>query len=486
MKNRTILTCALLIFSAFSASSQTDLDAFRYSQSGINGTARYTGMAGAFGALGGDFSCLANNPAGIGIYRKSEISFTPSIYVGSTDANFLGKSNLEKKFNFNFGNAGMVYTAKLTNNEESPGWKSINFGFGYNRISNFHNRSFYENTNPSNSMTDYFAENAQGLSYENLDPFFEYLAYYNYLINPDSANHYSPAVPDGNILQRRNFESRGSVGEVDITLGGNYSNKLYLGGSIGFSSLRYVEESTYEEVDQQKIIDTLSQFSFDQYLKTKGSGVNFKFGLIYKPIDWVRIGVAVHSPTWYTMRDEYNSVMKARFDGGYSDSKESPAGSFDYNLTTPFKAIGSLAFIIDKYGLLSADYEITDYSQARLDASGVSFTDENNNIRNKYTTASTVRIGTEWRIGNLSLRGGTAFTTSPMNAQYTSNGADYKKTSYSGGFGIRDNDLFIDFGYIYSQSNEYYKPYTLSNESVPGVHSTTRTNNFTVTFGVKF
>lgn len=483
---KKIIIVSSLLFITGSGFAQTDLDAFRYSQSNISGTTRFTSMGGAFGALGGDFSSLAVNPAGIAIYRKSEITFTPSVFIGATESNFLGKTNTEKRFNFNFGNAGMVFTHKLTENDEGPGWKSWNFGFGYNRMNNFHNRSFYENTNPANSMTGYFAENAQGLSYDNLDPFYEYLAYYTYLINPDSLNNYSAAVPGGPILQRRSSETRGSMGETDISFGGNYSNRLYIGGTVGFANIRYLEETTFEEIDKDNLFDTLSQFQFDQNLTTRGFGFNFKFGIIYRASDWVRMGATIHTPTWYSMTDDYSSSMKAKFDGGYADTKDSPDGSYDYTLTTPFKAIGSLAFIIGKYGLISGDYEFTDISEARLDAVDASFADANNVIRKKYTTVNTLRLGAEYRIGDFSLRGGTAFTSSPLNTRYVTGGADYKKTSFGGGIGIRDKDLFVDFGYLYTESNEYFQPYTLTNQDVPGVKNKVRTNNVTITFGVKF
>ena len=145
-------------------------------------------MSGAFGALGGDFTTLSYNPAGIAIYRSSEFTFTPSIYVGNTFSTFQKQEFDENKYNFNFGNIGMVFTRKLTNNESSEGWKSWNFGFGYNRLDNFHNRSFYRGQNMSNSMLDNFSENSNGLDPGVLDPFYESLAYNSYLINPDSNN----------------------------------------------------------------------------------------------------------------------------------------------------------------------------------------------------------------------------------------------------------------------------------------------------------
>lgn len=465
--------------------AQTDIDAFRFSRLSQGGTARSSAMSGAFGALGGDFSTLASNPAGIGIYRGAEFSFTPSVYVKSTDSRFLNNDQDENKFNFNFGNIGMIFTNKLTNDQSSPGWKSWNFGLGYNRISNLHSRSSYEGFNENNSMTDYFAENASGLDPDLLDPFYENLAWNGYLINNDVNNGYTPAVPNGKILQRRNSQSRGAIGEIDFTFGGNYSNRLYLGGTLGFSTLRYIEETSYEEVDVDRNVDSLSSFEFTQNLTTRGLGFNFKFGAIYRIADWVRVGGAIHTPTWYSLHDDFNSELKSRFDSGYSYTGET-LGEFDYELTTPFKAIGNIAFVFGKHGVLSADYEFGDLSNARFDSQESSFNETNKSIRNKYRESSIMRLGTEWRFGNLSVRGGAAFTTSPVNSAYKVSGYDFSEVNYSGGFGIRDNNTFIDFAYVFHQSKEYFQPYTLSDELVPGSRNTVISHNFLVTLGVKF
>ncbi len=485
MKKLFLILAPGFLLSSIAVIAQTDVDALRYSRLSIGGTARYAGMSGAFGALGGDFATLASNPAGIGIYRTSEISATPSIFVGQTGSNFLGNTQDESRVNFNFGNMGMVYTNKLNNNESSPGWKSWNFGFGYNRINNFHNRSSYEGFNDSNSMTDYFVENANGLNPDNLDPFFESLAWYTYLINDDSLNNYSAAAPGGNIVQRRNSETRGSIGELDFTFGGNYSNRLYIGGTFGFTTLRYIEESTYEELDKTNLIDSLNQYEFYQNLDTKGSGFNFKFGVIYRINDIVRIGGAIHTPTWYKMHDDFSSEINSRFDSTSTYRREA-LGEFDYNMTSPFKAIGSIAFVFGKNGLLSADYEFADISSTRFDAGGSSFTETNSMIRKKYRESGIVRLGTEWKLANISLRGGTAFTSSPIASAYKVSGYDFSEVNYSGGIGIRDNNTFVDFSYVYKQSKEYYQPYTLYGEDVPGVKNTVSSHNFLVTFGWKF
>jgi len=459
--------------------AQTDIDALRYSQPGLAGTARYVSMGGAFGALGGDFSSLAGNPAGIGIYRKSEFSFTPSIFVGGTKSTFFGNTDQENKFNFNLGNIGLVFTQKLTNNEDGPGWKSWNFGFGYNRIANFNNRFFIEGFNPSNSMTNYFAEHAQGTAPENLDPFSDLQAYNTYLINPvGGANDYEPAVLAGNITQRMNDETSGSIGEMNFTFGGNYGNKLYLGGTLAFSSLRFNDESVYEEIDKTNQIDSLNRFEFDQTLHTRGSGVNLKFGMIYRIDEHVRLGIAVHTPTWYSMHDSWVNSTSSRFDAGenYFDDKN---GTYDYQLTTPFKALASLAYVIGNQGLLSVDYEFMDPSQSRFDASTSGFADVNNAIRQKYAAINTLHAGMEWRIGDYSLRGGYVYSTSPI-------GYDFTKQSFCAGLGVRQDNMSIDLGYVYAISNQYFVPYLPSSGEIPSSFEKVKNNNFTLTFGFKF
>jgi hypothetical protein len=484
-----IFTCSFLTFAALSANAQTDADAFRFSGTGISGTSRFTAMSGAFGALGGDFSSLSTNPAGIGIYRRSELTFTPSLYAGSTNSSFLNNSSRDSKFNFNFGNAGLIFANKINKEESKGGWKSWAFGFGYNRIDNYNNKSVYEGKNADNSLLDYFSETAGNSSYADLNSFYEYLAYQAYLINPDNdtaTTQYTPALTEYGETQHRSVLSKGAKGETLFSFGGNYNNKLYLGATIGFESLHYEEESVYEETAATHVYDTLKSYKLTQDLTTDGTGVNLKLGFIYRPNDYFRFGFAFHTPTWYSMKDEYKNRIYSEFMGGTKFSKESADGSFDYELSTPFKAIGSLGFIFGNYGILGADFEIMDYSSANFSATDASFFETNQVISKKYTSTQTVRVGTEWKLENISLRGGVSYSTSPINDLYKASGSDYSKLGYSGGIGIRDEDFFIDFGYLYSESNQYYQPYTLALESVPGVKQKVATHNFTVTFGVKF
>jgi hypothetical protein len=96
MKKLILLTGILC--AAGTINAQTHADALRYSQHYLSGTtARSVGMGGAFGALGGDFSTLSTNPAGIAVYRGSELTFSPEIYVSGTDSRYFGNENKESQ-----------------------------------------------------------------------------------------------------------------------------------------------------------------------------------------------------------------------------------------------------------------------------------------------------------------------------------------------------------------------------------------------------
>ena len=66
MRNFYLLISGLLIMQH--AVSQTVKDVTYFLGSELNGSARYNGMAGAFGALGGDLSAISINPAGSSVF----------------------------------------------------------------------------------------------------------------------------------------------------------------------------------------------------------------------------------------------------------------------------------------------------------------------------------------------------------------------------------------------------------------------------------
>jgi len=478
------LAIFISLVSIITVKAQNEVDALRYSQITFGGTARSMGMGGAFGALGADFSSLSTNPAGIGLYKKSELTFTPSFYEGKTSSSFNGTSNDDSKYNLNISNVGLVVAFEPSKNLTNSGWKNFQFGFGMNRYANFNNRMMIEGFNSSSSLLSSFVNEANGTAPSDLYAFDLGLAYKTDLIYSDTTgnNKYKNDMPNGGVLQSKTVTTNGCINEIVLSFGANYNDKLYFGATIGFPQLRYFEESTYSEINTSDPGNYFNSFSYNQNMETKGNGINLKLGMIYRPADWVRIGAAIHTPTFYNyMRDKWSSSMSSRFNDGNGYTADSPDGSFDYTLETPMRAIGSVAFIIGNYGLISGDYEYVDYSNAKLRSDDDDFVDANNAIRNNYQDQSNIRLGTEWRVGpQFSIRGGYALYGSP----YKSGINDAERTSYTAGLGYRDQDFFADFAYVLTQSKEKY--YLYNYEGMPAVQNDLKTNNFVLTFGFKF
>lgn len=479
MKKLFLITAVGMLISS-SCFSQNEVDALRYSQITFGGTARYNSMAGAFGALGGDFSVLSTNPAGIAIYKRSELTFTPSFFNQKTNSNYKGNSMDDYKYNVNFGNAGIVLS--YYESETKNAWKGVMFGFGYNRLNNFNQRILMGGKNDKSSLLDVYLDDATATGdFNDFDQFSTGLAWNTWLIDYDSTNgNYFHVLPNHGENQSKSVTSNGSMGETVFTLGGNYSDKLYIGGTFGIPNIRYEEESNYEESIENDSLYGFKSFQLNEHLNTNGVGFNFKFGMIYRPIDWVRIGGALHSPTYYNMHDSWGSEMESHFTNDNYTST-SPTGIFDYKLVTPMRTIGSIGFVINKVGLVGVDYEFVDYPSASLNSANYKFLNENKAIREKYMESNNVRIGTEWRLHPVSLRGGFAYYGSPFKRGA---GNDGSKINYTAGIGFREDNFFLDFAYVLTQSRDNYYFYDATLVE-PSVNNST-SSSVMMTLGFKF
>lgn len=482
MKTTTKITLALLsMLLSITLMAQNEVDALRYSRLLHGGTARYMSMGGAFSTLGADFSALSTNPAAIGVYKKSELMFSPSLGYNKTEASFLGTTAEEFKYNFNLTNFGMVFTGDLGKpSNESPEWKGIQFGFGVNRLANFNSRTLISGQNMNGSILDAYFSAAQGRPFDQLNPFDTELAFNTYLLDTVGAPNNYIQAHYGGATQRKSVTTSGGINEMVMTLGGNYNDKLYIGATLGFPFVRYEELSTYTEVDGLDTIPGFNSLTISDDLSTSGAGFNFKLGFIYRATDWARISASFHTPTFFSMTDQWKRSMTSDLSfGKYSD--ESPVGRFDYNLMTPMRVMGGVAFVIASRASISAEYELVDYSEARLREKNISgsFFSENEAIRETFTAAGNLRVGAEYVIQPFSLRAGYALYGNPFKGGLN----DATEQLISAGVGIREQNYYLDFGYVNSTvSSDYYL--------YPGVveAATTSTNRhmFVCTLGFKF
>lgn len=481
--------------------SQTDADAIRYSMLNYGSTARSLAMGNSFGALGADFSVLATNPAGIALYRRSEISFSPLFSNRNVNSDYLGQQTDDNFFKFAFGNFGVVW-ANPRDRKANP-WKGWNFGIGYNKTNDLSSRTIAEAGNPNTSLLDSYLDQAVGVAPADLPnayPFDVNLAWQTFLLDTieiDAIPYYFTAVPFAGTRQRKTTETRGGQGEWDFSFGTNYDNKLYLGFTLGVTTLRYEEETIWEETDDQDTIPYFESFRYTQNLRTTGGGINFKFGLIYRPTDFLRIGAAIHSPTVNNVTDEYSTTMNSVLTDSsgftrFNYDQISPVFiPFDYSITTPFRAMGSIAVIAGKNGVFNVDYEYLNYNQARIRPRDRSFAGDfaptNQALRSKYTTSHNIRGGIEVRLDKLRVRGGAFYSTSPFRKELRDNKeTDLSRIGFSGGLGLREEKYYIDVAYAWSRMGSFSRPYTISNATTDGITSRQTDNRVMFTFGFMF
>ncbi|WP_303917771.1 OmpP1/FadL family transporter [Draconibacterium sediminis] len=474
----------LALFMPFFMQAQDLLDALRYSNTQVSGTARAGAMGNAFGALGGDFTSISINPAGLGVYRSSELTVTPKFTYGNTEGNYMNTLMEDNKYNVALNNLSYV-TVIPTASRSDVGLISVNLGIGYNRLKDFNSNSMIGASGVTSSILDSWIENSNG---ENpyVDPgtypFYDDLAIAEFggvdLIYQEEnsetwrsdiqINPYVDDIQNHPVAQRKSISREGAIDEYNFAVGLNFNHKVYLGATLGVTDIYYRESSTYEEWDEGDI-PNFESLQFNNYLRTTGTGYNFKFGIIYKPINEVRLGASIHSPTFYDMHDFFHTEMYATndfSDGIVNEEALSPLNNYDYQLHTPLRATFSGAFVIAKKGLISVDYEYVDYSTAKLrrGGDGYGFSTENQEIKDAYKSVGNIRVGGELRAtDNLSLRAGyeyypTAYkSTSLGNDQFKSND---ELSVYTAGLGYRFGSFTFDIAYRLTDMMEYELPYS--------------------------
>jgi len=497
MKLKFIFTFLIIYNFTKTVNAQNDADVLRYGMLNYGSTARSMAMGNSFGALGADFSTLSINPAGLGLYRHSEFTFSQLFSNRTNDSKYINNTVRENYFKYTIGDFGAVFAEE---NNKPGHFKSWSFGLGYNRLNDFSGRSTSRGYNKYNSQIDSYIEQASndGISPQDLPnnyPFDINLAWQTYLIDTTTQSnqlyYFNNATPFAGARQTRYVNTYGGQGEWDFSFGTNYENKLFLGGTIGLDVLHYEENITWQEEDGKDTIPYFISYRSNTWLRTKGSGINLKVGAIYKPNDIVRFGLAIHTPTYYTLSDEYTSDIASDLENGKTYYANAPVFiPFNYNVTTPFRTIGSVALIIAHTASINIDYEYLNYNQGRLNAEDKSidagFNSINSGIRSKYAGSHNIRFGGEYAFQKYRFRLGALYSTSPFKSQYRNDKeSDLSRYGASFGFGIKLEHLFVDIGYAYSVTGAYYLPYALSYQDVPSIRTKQYDNRLLITIGYR-
>ncbi|MBQ4502502.1 MAG: long-chain fatty acid transporter [Alistipes sp.] len=516
-------------------STITAFDIFNSSTTQFSlGTARSAAMAGAMTSLGADASSMSINPAGMGMYRSNEIVFTPMMTFSRAKSNaaaFEGNS----KNRFGIGNFSMV--AKLR--ESSTGVTAINMGIAYNRLADFNYKYSFatQGTAGSSSIADIFAGqlaagqitstqlkgNYDGAGYfmwDRFDPTYwgAILGYKTGLINDSNGGWGrdmigSAAGVDGYTT----VESKGSAGEWVWSLGMNFGSKFYLGFSLGAATINRERHIYYGEgysyTADPALNYQMEHFNYDQVAKMKGTGVNFKIGAIYRPIESLRIGVAFHTPTYYSVTYSYqggmtseikanNNVDDYKLDSnGYIRppfSEETVVlvddGDYSWSYTSPTRLMFGVSYTIAKQLILSVDYERDWYNSMRLKDSpyGALY---KGYIKDTFKGSNTVRAGAEWRfIPQMAVRMGYGLWSGALtdNTAIYSSPVTYRTEYMSAGFGVALSKHFtIDATYQFCKNNMTpYKTFYGYDSSIdiasPTINTTLERHNLLLSLTVHF
>jgi hypothetical protein len=475
-----ILATCTLIF------GQSHVDALRYSQPIIGGTARYVAMGGAFGALGGDFSSLSHNPAGLAVYRGSEFTFSPEFNINTTTTRYFGQQVTDSKFTINLNNLGYVGSYKNDNGE----LKYVNFGIGYNKVANFNKSYTINGDNPFSTYGDYMAELANNYGLEN---FGSGLFYRGHVIGDVNSDHYyvneDYFYHDTITEQKITSDESGKINEYDFSIGLNFSDVFYFGGSVGILPLHYNSDKVTREYDAAE--RSYQFFKFREKLRVHGTGYTANIGAIVRPVPMLRLGIAYNLPVTYFLHERYTPTLESNWTSGIIYPGDIGASSDylenDYKITTPGKVIGSAALVLGKFLILSSDLEYVNYANMRMSSQNDDFNDQNELIKQVYTDNFNLKLGSEFRMGTMYFRGGVAYFGSPYAA--SEENSDAFKLNYSCGFGIRDDKFFFDVAYQFSNSDErqyQYSVYVWNKLYEPVANLDTKTHRILTTFGFRF
>ena len=439
-------------------------DAVRFSQSEIQGTARFRALSGAFGALGGDMSAVSANPAGSAVFSRSHASFTGSNVDSENSTNYFGgltNSNVSN-FDINQGGAAFVFANRNTN---SP-WKKFTIGIAYDRTNNFDDNWRAKGIG-NTSIDRYFLAITEGLEvpFEVLklrpDEFLEdayadigtipvvgydyqqvFLGFWGGVIDPvntdDETNNnnidYVSILNGAPFEQTYDYLSTGYNGKISFNLASQYGDNLYLGINLNSHFIDYQRSTLFSENNDVR---------FGNNLSTTGNGFSFQLGGIMKLTPEFRVGLTYDSPTWYTIEEETTqSITSLEADSDIGFISDIVNIFPQYKLKTPSKITGSLAYIFAKQGLISFDYSKKNYGNTEF-TPNQDYTDLNNAISDVLTDASTYRFGAEYKHKQFAFRGGYRFEESP----YTDGLTVGDLTGYSLGLGYNFGNTKLDITY---------------------------------------
>lgn len=473
---KKIIFSALMLVS-FTAGAQSTYEAVRLFDNDLTGTARYVSMGGAMNALGADLTLMSTNPAGTAVYKASDIAITGLLDINSMTSNSYFESIKNKKTTGAINQVGAVFVLPTQNNS------SFNIGINYKHRNGFNRDLEIIGDTWGDSqmfimqdMYDLGTFDPANITYQDylyLDqPWLGLLGVDGGLLDEEGYRNY---VPTNYVYHS---EEEGGVDDIDINLSANLNDRIYLGVTVGAHYVDYNRYSYYGEDDEFGQIYTLYN-----WYATRGNGIDLKLGAIIRPFEYspFKIGVAVHTPTWYRLTDRTSACIEGQpspisAPDGYMDTQSMDAyGSdyyLDYELSTPWRVNVAASYTFGSVLALDAEYEYSDYSTATMKYDdGHKIEGMKDEFESNLKGVNTFRVGAELNLSpSFSLRAGYNYSSAPFNKNatkymlsYTNTNTEYMNSFESNvitaGLGYRSSNFYLDLAYMYTTQDSDFGVY---------------------------
>lgn len=511
-----ILTC---LVSGSQLFAQEPADALRYSWTTPSGTARNQAIGGAMTSLGGDITAVFVNPAGLGFYKTGDFVLTPGYNFTNNKSTYYGRTEKDKKNNFTFGTSGIVLGSG-TDPDRKGKKGSTAFAIAINRTASFGNNVLYRGLNTQSSYSQKFLEE---LKKDNITtdaaasnyPFGTSLAINTFWI--DTADGWkagnktfkslaTPLLATGGLLQEQQVNNKGGISELALAFAGTKQEKLFWGFTVGIPFLNYSKESIFTEADASSTNTNKFDFAtITENLTTKGTGINLKAGFIYKPVEYIRLGLSIHTPSFYRLTDKYNTSITTNtelFQGLLTQSSGDFTGgndaTFSYWHTTPYRIMASASYVLREIedvrkqkGFITADIEYVNYKASSYSTDPESDDSQeardylkvlNKSIDNTYKGALNFKVGGELKFTTIMARLGAAYYGNPYKDLA---GAKGNRFLLSGGLGYRNKGMFIDLTYVHNMTKDVHYAYRLENAPFSAANIKSTAGNAILTLGFK-
>ncbi len=506
--------------------AQNALDALRYSYTTPGGSARIQAIGGSNISLGGDISSAFINPAGLAQFKTNEFVFSPGFFMNKAKLNYNDSTFKGNKSNVNYGTTGIIFSQGAR--FESSNLRNTTISFAFNQSANFNSNFSYKGRNNFSSFSEKWVEELVYFNVTNIDdalknfPAGASMAFESYLI--DTIAGFTGYQTNADISkmpldQSFSYKTRGGMHEAAFAIAGNFKEKYLYGITIGLPIINYTRESTVIEKDGSNNPDNdFESFNFSETFSTKGSGFNAKLGMIFKPVEYFRLGFTFHTPSLLTLTDRTNVTLTSNIENysrkinndntkptsytysthDYTDGNDY---TYKYQLLTPWRLGASAAYVFREIkdvtkqkAFITADVELVNYKFMQYSSSVANATaDEeayfksvNQSIDDLYKMAVNARIGGELKFKTFMVRGGFSYMSSPYAKSVLPVGAKGWKMTPSFGLGYRDKGFFVDLTYSHMLGRDIHIPYLLQEGQYPLAKNNFTNGQVVASVGVKF